>query len=203
MNKDFIFSLLFVCILLCFSHYYKNIESNMVYEKATFDNHEYLVRNVNGKNIAANRLAYICDGFKKLKKHLSKKVDNNKLKKTKNIDLFIHEFDEYDISERTPNDNFTSYTLNKKSIHFCLITRNKNNELHDKNTLMFVALHEVAHVFCKECDAHDDGFGKAFKFILKEAVEAGIYTPQDFRNNPKKYCGIMITDTPLGTEYFE
>ena len=53
-----------------------------------------------------------------------------------------------------------------------------------KNTLMFVALHELAHVISVTI-GHNDEFWTDFKFLLKEAWEIGIYKKQDFKNKPK------------------
>jgi len=36
-----------------------------------------------------------------------------------------------------------------------------------------------------------------FKFILENAVEKGIYKPVDYKNKPKGYCGMTITDNPF------
>ena len=36
-----------------------------------------------------------------------------------------------------------------------------------------------------------------YKFLLKESIKLGIYTRNDFKNKPEKYCGTKITDSPL------
>ena len=35
-----------------------------------------------------------------------------------------------------------------------------------------------------------------FKFLLEEAEVINIYTPVDYKNSPKEYCGMDITDNP-------
>ena len=66
----------------------------------------------------------------------------------------------------------------------------------EANTLMFVALHEIAHVMTKSI-GHTDEFWNNFRFLLKEAIKINVYKRQDFRRHPVKYCGTEITDTPL------
>jgi hypothetical protein len=38
--------------------------------------------------------------------------------------------------------------------------------------------------------------------LLQEAVEFGLYQPENFRENPTTYCGIAVTDTPLPDSVF-
>mgnify|MGYP001371076969 CR=1 FL=1 len=35
-----------------------------------------------------------------------------------------------------------------------------------------------------------------FKFLLEIAVKHKLYTPIDYKKNPKQYCGMEITDNP-------
>ena len=41
-----------------------------------------------------------------------------------------------------------SYTINKKRVHICLT--DENGKYYDKNMLIYVTLHELAHVRCDE-----------------------------------------------------
>ena len=63
---------------------------------------------------------------------------------------------------------------------------------------MFVALHELSHI-ATESIGHNKEFWDNFKFILKEAQEAGLYKMVDYSKDNKEYCGMTITDNP----YFE
>lgn len=83
-----------------------------------------------------------------------------------------------------------AYTLNKgQEIRLC--TRG------DVDTATFVALHELAHVVTTT-QGHDQQFWVNFAFILRLAVDAGVYTPQPFtRERPGHYCGKDITYQPL------
>jgi len=43
---------------------------------------------------------------------------------------------------------------------------------------------------------HTPEFWDNFKFILKNAIDAGVYRYQDFGIKPVNYCGVMITTSP-------
>ena len=47
---------------------------------------------------------------------------------------------------------------------------------------------------------HTKEFWNNFRFLLRHAVQAKIYRYQKFAENPEKYCGMSITDTPYKPE---
>jgi len=100
--------------------------------------------------------------------------------------------------ENSPKDKEdTSYTLNKGStIAFCLREKGKNNTLHDINTLIFVAIHELAHIAIDD-NEHPPKFWKMFKFLLLEAENGNIYKSQNYKKNPVKYCGMEVNYNPI------
>ena len=40
-------------------------------------------------------------------------------------------------------------------------------------------------------------FWEFFKELLIEAINIGVYIKYDYKKSPVKYCGMMITDSPL------
>ena len=77
-----------------------------------------------------------------------------------------------------------SYTINKKVIHLC--TKDpQNGKGYDKNTLMFVVLHELAHVLCPDI-GHTETFSSINYALLDHAVRNGFYDPS--KPFIKKYC---------------
>lgn len=93
----------------------------------------------------------------------------------------------------------TSYTINKgDSMYICLRKRTDPTQLEDPDVIFFVMLHECSHIANYNGWGHDDRFWTVFKFILHEAVEAGVYTPIDFDKNPRDYCGLRIYYGVLG-----
>lgn len=65
----------------------------------------------------------------------------------------------------------------------------------DKNTAVFVTLHELAHCMTVKY-RHDAEFWNNFKFILKESIHLGIYKYQDFTSKSENFCGMEISNTP-------
>ena len=101
------------------------------------------------------------------------------------------------IQETLPTSEFTAYSENKgEKLAFCL-DKNKGGQggLIDLNTLMFVAIHELAHVASVSI-GHTEEFWTNFKFLLQAAEKINIYKPVDYKKNPKEYCGMSITDNP-------
>jgi predicted metal-dependent hydrolase len=83
-----------------------------------------------------------------------------------------------------------------EKIVFCLRSKDKFANLEDENVIMFVAIHELAHIMTISI-GHTEEFWNNFRFMLKEAIKMGIYIRHNFKKKPEKYCGTMITDSPL------
>lgn len=164
---------------------------------STIDGQEYVVQNKPDKQRAADTLAKIKRNLVTLVEHC--KSTNGKDERVKRIAV---KFDPDALAEGDEDARYTTYTLNKgEKMVFCLRTRDYNDNVHNVNLLTFVAVHELAHI-ASESIGHTAEFNKNFQYLIQEAVKAGIYTPVDYRRNPKPYCGIEVTDTPLGQEYF-
>lgn len=67
-----------------------------------------------------------------------------------------------------------SYTLNKEVIHLCV--KDENGKYYDNNMLIYVALHEAAHVLCDEI-GHTDKFYQIHEDLVQKATEMGIFNP--------------------------
>ena len=79
-----------------------------------------------------------------------------------------------------------SFTINKKIIHLC--TKNpRNGQYYDKNTLMFVVLHELAHVLCNDI-GHTETFTIINSALLEHAFKCGFYDPS--KPFVKNYCSL-------------
>lgn len=76
-----------------------------------------------------------------------------------------------------------SFTINKKDVFLCL--KDKQGKYYDINSLMYVALHEMAHVVCAEKN-HTALFAKIFKSILQHASNIGLY--DSTKPFVKNYC---------------
>lgn len=92
-------------------------------------------------------------------------------------------------------NNSTSYSINKgEELVFCI--RDKlDNSIHDINTLMFVAIHELAHIVTNELQ-HTDKFWNNMRKLLHQAETLHLYRYVDYSRNPVEYCGMTIDSTP-------
>jgi predicted metal-dependent hydrolase len=144
------------------------------------------------KKEAANLLAKIRKNIETLCSHLDKSYpQDNRIK------ILLRRYNPNSISETGKGSKYTSYSVNKgDKIVLCLRARDNTENLIDENTLMFVALHEISHIMTISV-GHEKEFWRNFKFLLEDAIKLGIYKNEDYNRNPKKYCGILITDTPL------
>jgi len=67
-----------------------------------------------------------------------------------------------------------SYTINKEKVYICL--RDENDEYYNKNMLIYVFLHELAHCVTDEV-GHTEKFHDIFQNLLMRAINAGVYNP--------------------------
>ena len=79
-----------------------------------------------------------------------------------------------------------AYTDNKSEITLCLVDPDTNQE-YDSNTIMYVALHELAHVV-SEGIGHGEEFRQNFSKLLLEGEKLGFYDPT--KPMTTTYCGI-------------
>jgi len=100
------------------------------------------------------------------------------------------------IIKETFDDTKTSYSLNKGEVlSFCLKSKN-TKKIHDINTLMYVAIHEIAHIASPEF-GHDELFNKIFRFFIVESINIGIYKYVNYNLYPIEYCGMQINSNIL------
>jgi hypothetical protein len=165
-----------------------------VYVTSSIDGKSYKVRDMPDKQQAADLMAKLRIKLMKLCEALERKYPDKP-----QVKQMVHNFraDPKRFIEATPDSEHTSSTVNKgESIHMCLRQRDGPDEsLVDENVMMFVALHEFAHI-CTESIGHGPDFWNNFGWILKEAEGMGLYRYTDFSAHPVGYCGVHITDSP-------
>jgi hypothetical protein len=78
--------------------------------------------------------------------------------------------------EKTPiyKSKGGSYTINKKHVHICM--HDELGEYYDRNMLIYVLIHELAHVICDEV-GHTELFNMINDELLVEAAAMGLYNP--------------------------
>ena len=189
----------FFFILICASIFYVYLENKA--SDVTYVNHnntEYLVRNLPDKEEAALLLSKIIDRLSKIVEHTSKEIkDKDKSTHNDSLKRLKKNYRPNNITESSPGNKYTSYSVNKgDKIVFCLRAKDGSNKLTDINTMMFVAIHELAHLMTKSI-GHTTEFWDNMRFLLKEGIKLGVYKKQNFNETPVDYCGTKITDTPL------
>jgi predicted metal-dependent hydrolase len=182
--------IIFVILYFIYNYFYKY--DNLVKIKSVIDDEYYWVRDKNDKAKAANTLAQIKINMKKLVNYLQ--ANQNKFPENLSyIKDLVSRTQKINIMETPQDEKYTSYTINKgEKIVFCLRSKILDN-IHDMNTLMYVVIHEMAHVGCPEY-GHTPLFKKIFKFLLQQSIIIGIYKSVDYRINPQNYCGMTINE---------
>lgn len=180
-----------IFLALCSYMYIENLNNEVTYVKSNIDGKEYLVRNVDDKQEAADLFSNMSININKLLDFLKEKYDSDPVKR------LIKKYDPTNITESSASSKYTSYSVNKgEKIVLCIRSRDDDAKLIDLNTLMFVVLHELAHIMTISV-GHTEEFWTNFKFLLTKGIELDIYKEIDYSKNPQKYCGITITDSPL------
>lgn len=190
--------LIIVVIILIFNKCFNQYGTgNLVITQSSYNGEWYYVHKAhNNKEEAANIMAIIEERLYKLNRYLKANKPNHPVTK-----LILRRYDPDSKKENSPlnSSGTTSYTVNKgEMIYFCLRSK-ETLKLHNINELMFVAIHELAHVGCYE-KQHPPIFWRTFKFLLQNAVEAGVYIPIEYYNNPFEYCGMNVSYQPLYDE---
>lgn len=168
------------------------------YESYTINGIGYKVSNkYQNPEEAAAVLDYLNRNNIELLRHLRLKYKNDDLM-SKKVQFLLDNYNPEVIFEHIPiGTKNTSFVVDKgESVGFCLREKISGKDLlHDKHTLMFVNLHELSHMY-NITWGHERDFWQAFKFILKEAKEAGIHDPVNYSLSPIKYCGLAVKYNP-------
>ena len=159
---------------------------------SSVDGNTYCVRDRKQVEKAADLLAKVTEKCR----HLVRYVEDNYGDKEP-VKRLVAGFNPKKVMETLPTSTLTAYSENKgEKIAFCLNKKkDDDNTLIDEHTLTFVAIHELSHISTKTI-GHKSEFWENFQFLLKCAKEAGIHNPVNYKNTPKDYCGMKITDNP-------
>jgi len=178
-------------------------DSKESYVVSPLDGRAYnVLEEFDDKEIAADKLAHINELNQTLIQYM---LDNNKpgthpyilgerLKKRYRPDKLIE--------NDPPDKDNTSYTEDKgKLLALCLRHKDahnnaNHNSIHDDNIIMFVSIHELAHISSLDY-GHEDEFWDNFKILLENADAGGFYNTQNYQTNPVNYCGLDVTFNPM------
>jgi hypothetical protein len=172
--------------------YFESDAFNLKCIVSDVDGNKYCVRERAKLQLAADLLANTTQKLRKLVAYLGKTFPQRA-----NCKRLVDNFDPQTVKEILPTSEYTAYSENKgEKLAFCTTTTKKGDKLIDPNTLMYVAIHELAHIATKSI-GHTQEFWQNFKFLLQNAVKIKIYNPVNYKKKNKNYCGMKITDNPL------
>tara|TARA_Y100000389_G_C17352728_1_gene459344 strand:- start:407 stop:988 length:582 start_codon:yes stop_codon:yes gene_type:complete len=171
---------------------YRHIFDDTHYKYNSNQTKKYRVRKKSDDIIAANKLTNLSSKLSTLVNY----IYDNKLKPIPLCTKLKQRWKKIKLRETGKYDDSAAYTVNKSDeLRICL-RNNKTNQFENENTMMFVALHELAHIM-SDSYGHNKEFMDNFKFLLHIAVKLKIYEPENFSKKPTNYCGTDITSSPL------
>lgn len=197
--------LILLAFLLVIYFIVKFLYNETSYVKSKVDNNNYIIRRGNKNEVylkdSADRLAEINLRIIKLIDHLDKKYQTD-ISKNYFIKYLKQNYKSDILSEAAFDNRYTTYTIDKQDMHVCLRTRDKNEDLYDINLLMYVILHELAHLcnydrLGNPIIGHGIEFKNIFRLLIIESININIYKYTDYSETPHEYCGIMISTTIL------
>lgn len=181
-------------VLVGYLIYTRIINNWSEYVKSDIDNEYYLVRNTKNSKLSANMLAEINKNIKILFTYLSRYYNSDV-----RVAKILKNYNPNRLSENISQIG-TSYTQNKgELVALCMASRDTNEKLYQLNTMMFVVIHELAHIGNEAYgeESHNKDFVILFAFLLKCAMNCGVYSYIDYSKKPEEYCGITINTTPI------
>ena len=154
-------------------------------QRASVDGRQYLVLRRPDSSAAANLLATVRADLEALVAHVVRANPRDE-----GYARLARRFDGDAISEGRPNHGYTtSFTVDKARVVLCV--RQTGGEFVPRPVIMYVAIHELAHILTKST-GHTDEFWNNNARLIAAAKAIGIYEDQNFDRAPAPYCGITI-----------
>lgn len=187
-----VYAIIALVVGACIYVYLKDDTFQLKCIVSTVDGNKYCVREREKLQEAADLLASVTDKCNSLVEYCSQHYAEHDC-----VKRLVAGFNPQKIMETLPTSEYTAYSENKgEKLAFCLNrTKKGEDNMIDEHTLMFVAIHELAHIATKTI-GHKSDFWENFKFLLQCAKEAGIHDPMDYKKSPTEYCGMKIHDSP-------
>ena len=167
-----------------------NKNKNVAVLKSSNDNRKYRLLDLPGKEKCMEILV-------QLNKNVIQLLSYVKDEDREGIKDLLDNYRPDSLCENLENRSLQAYSLNKGE-EICLCLREPENELiiiDDMNTLMFVLVHELAHLMTDDI-GHTNKFWNNMAYLLKKSSEINLYNPINYKNNPVMYCGVKIDETP-------
>lgn len=179
--------IIFIVILSVFKYYHGTHNVSVV----SSEGNKYYVNM--GDSELKKEKAELLDKLKLDIKTLINTLKNSEHSKSKNVKRLINDWSGYieELSE-LESKNIFAYNVNKgEQISVCL-TNKKTGKLNEYNEIMYVVLHELAHVMTQDY-SHNKEFWDNFAFLVKNAIRIGIYKKINYQKNPAEFCNATLT----------
>ena len=173
-------------------------------EKSSSAQRRYIVNNLKKKSEVANKLLMLDEMIQHLIRVAVLDVMNkepNRHEETpmgKYVENLRSKYELTILKENEslrPRTDMTSFNINKgEMMVFCVRKPDTPYSLIDDNTLKYVAIHEISHIACPEI-GHTPLFREIFAYLVKLAIQHGLYTYVDYSTKPQEYCGLEIHQT--------
>ena len=179
---------------------YGSAGKDISFQKSIISKESYMVRNLPDKKKAADVIARLVNDLRLLKDKCYKDLKLGKEDDEK-MELYIKRiYDRFDgivFRESSADSQYTSYTVNKGDEMVLCIRSKKTGKIHNYNILIYVAIHELAHVGCPEI-GHTKLFFKINRYLLRKGIQLGLYKYEDYKIYQKSYCGMKVNNNVLG-----
>ena len=185
-----------ILIIIIFIYLYLNY-NNIIYVPTNFGTKSLIYKDNKNQLSKSELLNKIIDNMYYLRDYLYENINEYPDFKVYIIQLKNNFTPERTIIYETdPKSDYTSYSVNKgEELSICLKDK-QSNELYNINLLMYVVIHEMSHFACPEI-GHGLLFQKIFHQFTLVAIELGLYTREDYNNNPINYCGLLLNSNIL------
>lgn len=151
----------------------------------------YYVQDRADKQRAADTIREMVNRLNRLILELHDRRDSFDKEHRGYVETLYDQMDHIVFRESDEGSETTSYSVNKgEEIVFCIRSKT-SGQIHDLNLLMYVAVHELAHVACPEV-GHTPLFFEVNRFLLREAAALGLYRVDNYHSAPQEYCGMTL-----------
>jgi hypothetical protein len=183
---------------------YNRLSEEVSYVESMVDKRSYKIRvgkqkSKEYKQVSADTLAEINKRIQILIQHLNYKYNGDPLK-GRIAKLLKEKYSPGILSEAANDRRYTTFTVDKKDMHICLRTRDGKEKVYDINLLMYVILHELAHLINYDKNGepiigHGNEFMDIFRMLVSESMLVGIYQYTNYAERPVEYCGMYLSSS--------